>query len=159
MPISYLLLGGNLSDREAYLDSAIGHIGLQCGNILEVSGLYETEAWGLTEQAPFLNQALKIETILSATTLLDTVLGIELSLGRVRAEKYGPRTIDIDILFYGDAVLSLPQLTVPHPHLQHRRFALVCLNDIAPQMRHPVCGKTVAQLLAECPDDSTVYKF
>jgi 2-amino-4-hydroxy-6-hydroxymethyldihydropteridine diphosphokinase len=159
MPISYLLLGGNLGDRQANLVAARNGIAAFCGKVVAVSELYETEAWGLKEQAPFLNQALAVDTPLSAEALLDMVLTIEASLGRVRDEKYGPRTIDIDLLFYDDAVISLPQLSIPHPHLHQRRFALVCLNDIAPQLIHPVLSKSVTQLLADCPDDSAVYKF
>lgn len=159
MSIAYLLLGGNLGKREQNLAAAREAIEKACGRLLSFSALYETEAWGLKEQAPFLNQALAVQTELSAETLLETILQIEQSLGRVREEKYGPRTIDIDILFYDDRVIDRPHLSVPHPHLHQRRFALVCLNDIAAHFIHPILGKTIAQLLAECPDSSEVHKF
>jgi 2-amino-4-hydroxy-6-hydroxymethyldihydropteridine diphosphokinase len=155
----YLLIGGNMGDRMGYLQHAKEAIGKNAGSILEASAIYETEAWGLTHQEKFLNQALKIETWLLPKELLRSVLDIEESLGRKRDVKYGPRTIDIDILFYGDEIVHEPHLEIPHPEIQNRRFALQCLNDIAPAYHHPVLHKTIAQLLAECPDPLMVNKF
>lgn len=159
MTISHLLLGTNLGDRLQNLTNAAKAINKVCGIIKASSAVYETEAWGLKEQGAFLNQALRIETDLGAEELLKAILEIEQSLGRIRAEKYGPRTIDIDILFYGDRVIELPHLIIPHPFLPKRRFALTCLADVSPVFVHPFLKKTVQQLLDECADSSEVYKF
>ena len=159
MYIAYLLLGGNLGNREENLAAARAAIEAACGPLVAVSALFETEAWGLKEQPAFLNQAIAVETAMPAETLLETILQVEQNLGRVRQEKYGPRTIDIDILFYDNQVIDRSHLSVPHPHLHQRRFALACLNDIAPALLHPVLGKSITQLLAECPDSSEVHKF
>jgi len=158
MQIAYLLTGGNRGDREAYLQQALEALG-QLGNILAVSSMYETEAWGNTDQEPFLNQAIALETDLPVQELLHKILKIEQLLGRIREEKYGPRTIDIDILLYGQAIVHEPELVVPHPQLPFRRFALQCLNDIAPDIIHPQSGKTISALLAECSDRLTVHKL
>jgi 2-amino-4-hydroxy-6-hydroxymethyldihydropteridine diphosphokinase len=155
----YLLIGGNMGDRMEYLQLATNAIHQQAGRIISRSAIYETEAWGLTNQDKFLNQALCIETLLSAKELLQTLLQIEQDLGRKRETRYGPRIIDIDILFYGQEIIREPHLKIPHPEIQNRRFALQCLDDIAPEFRHPVLHKTIAQLLAECADPLVVNKF
>lgn len=159
MNAAFLLIGGNIGDREHYLDAAKVGIAEQCGTITAVSGMYETEAWGLEHQNAFLNQALGLHTTLPARNLLQTLLGIEEQLGRKREVKYGPRTIDIDILLFNNEVIHEPHLTIPHPEIQNRRFALQCLADIAPTKEHPLFHKTVQQLLAECPDPLTVHKI
>src|SRR4028119_841098 len=156
---AYLLIGGNIGDRFWYLEQARKNIEKQCGAILKTSSIYETAAWGVEDQSAFLNQALKTETPFSAKQLLDVILKIEEELGRKRDYKYGPRTIDIDILLYNDEVIEEPELVVPHPHMQHRRFALVSLNDIASTIVHPALHRTIAQLLADCPDPLTVNKI
>jgi 2-amino-4-hydroxy-6-hydroxymethyldihydropteridine diphosphokinase len=158
MQIAYLLTGGNRGDTSKYLHQAREAIG-NLGQIQSISAIYQTEAWGYTDQEPFLNQAIALETQLSASALLKAILEVEQSLGRVREEKYGPRTIDIDILLFGDQVISLPDLTVPHPQLPYRRFALQCLNDVAPGLVHPLLGKTILTLLEECTDSLTVHKL
>jgi 2-amino-4-hydroxy-6-hydroxymethyldihydropteridine diphosphokinase len=155
----YLLIGGNMGDRMEYLQLATNAIHQQAGRIISRSAIYETEAWGLTNQDKFLNQALCIETLLSPKELLQILLQIEQDLGRKRETRYGPRIIDIDILFYGQEIISEPHLKIPHPEIQNRRFALQCLDDIAPEFRHPVLHKTIAQLLAECADPFVVNKF
>jgi 2-amino-4-hydroxy-6-hydroxymethyldihydropteridine diphosphokinase len=155
----YLLIGGNMGDRMEYLQLATNAIHQQAGRIISRSAIYETEAWGLTNQEKFLNQALCIETLLSPKELLQTLLQIEQDLGRKRETRYGPRIIDIDILFYGQEIIREPHLKIPHPEIQNRRFALQCLDDIAPEFRHPVLHKTIAQLLAECADPLVVNKF
>lgn len=159
MNISYLLIGGNQGDRMDYLAKARERItGSGCA-ILEHSSVYETAAWGKTDQPAFLNQALLIRTPLDAPALLSVLLEIELGLGRRREEKYGARIIDIDILFFNKEIISLPQLVVPHPQIQNRRFALVPLEEIAPQWIHPVFQLTISRLLAECPDKLDVKKI
>lgn len=122
------------------------------GNIIAKSSLYETAAWGLEEQPDFLNMAICIETALSPQELLVAIQQVELNLGRQRTLKWGQRTLDIDILFYNRDVINDPQLTIPHPLLQERRFALTPLADIAPAFIHPILNKTIAQLLEDCTD-------
>ena len=156
---AYLLIGGNMGDRERFLAAARKKITSVCGKIIQASSLYETAAWGLEEQDSFLNQALETETDLDAETLLKKILGIEEILGRKRERKFGPRTIDIDILFFNDAVINSKDLTVPHPELQNRRFVLTPLREIAPDLLHPVLQKSVIQLLNECPDNLPVQKI
>lgn len=159
MQIAYLLTGGNTGNSREYLAQATAAIEKNCGTIITVSAIYETAAWGLEEQPPFLNQAIELATDLAPQLLLTKILAIETELGRVRQQKYGPRTIDIDILFYGKEIVQEPGLTIPHPHLQDRRFALQCLHDIAPTLIHPVLQKSIHTLLEECTDSLTVYKL
>ena len=159
MQNAYLLTGGNTGDRQQFLASALKALEAACGQIITVSALYETEAWGYNDQPPFLNQAIELQTALSPQALLERILAIEIQLGRVRDQKYGPRTIDIDILLYGQEVINEPGLVVPHPHLPNRRFALECLNDIAPAFIHPVLNKSISTLLEECADSLTVHKL
>jgi 2-amino-4-hydroxy-6-hydroxymethyldihydropteridine diphosphokinase len=157
--VCYLLTGGNIGDRPANLAMAEHQLGLNCGKITGSSSVYETEAWGFKDQPAFLNQAIKMETPLDPRELLAAILAIEQEMGRVRNEKNGPRVIDIDILFYNDAVIDLPELKIPHPQLHKRRFALACLNDIAASHVHPLYKKTVGELLLICEDRSKVNKF
>lgn len=159
MNAAYLLIGGNLGDRLANLKAAKDAMALHCGPVIKESAIYETAAWGLEDQPAFLNQAVLLETRLSAEQLLDQLLQIERSLGRIRNEKYGPRLIDIDILLFNDAVIEQPGLKVPHPRLPHRRFALQCLAEISPGLVHPLLHKTIEQLLKECADSLAVHKF
>lgn len=156
---AYLLIGGNMGLRENYLSKAKKAIERECGKITKQSAIYETEAWGMTEQSAFLNQALSVQTKLDPEELLHAILTIEEELGRKRDIRYGPRIIDIDILLFNNEIITIPNLEIPHPEMQNRRFALQCLNDIASEKNHPVFQKTIAQLLAECPDPLTVNKF
>lgn len=159
MHIAYLLTGGNLGNREANLARARAEVEAHCGKILALSAIYETAAWGKEDQPTFLNQAIKIETNLPPQQLLEKLLEIEKNIGRVRGLKYGPRLIDIDIIFYDEAVISEPGLTVPHPQLPRRRFALQCINDLAPHFIHPVLQQSVSDLLQECDDPLMVMKW
>jgi 2-amino-4-hydroxy-6-hydroxymethyldihydropteridine diphosphokinase len=156
---AYLLTGGNLGERAENLKMAEIAIGKSAGKIEAVSSLYETAAWGTTDQPDYLNQALLIETELSAQELLATLLKIEIQLGRFRQEKYGPRLIDIDILFFNNEIIKTPTLVIPHPHIQNRRFVLVPMAEIAPDLEHPIFKKTITELLAVCPDPLNVKKF
>jgi 2-amino-4-hydroxy-6-hydroxymethyldihydropteridine diphosphokinase len=156
---AYLLTGGNIGVRSDYLARAKEAIKKKCGDVLQVSSIYETAAWGMENQEAFLNQVLEIETNLNPDELLQSILQIEEGLGRKRELKYGPRTIDIDILFFNDQVIDQEGLKIPHPQLQNRRFVLVPLDEIASNKIHPIFKKTISQLLAECPDPLTVNKF
>lgn len=149
---AYLLTGGNIGDREEQLATARQLISQTCGTITGSSSLYETAAWGNTDQPAFLNQALAIETMLTARQLLRHILKIERQMGRVRKEKYGPRIIDIDILLFNNEIHNYPLLKLPHPELQNRRFALLPLGEIAAETVHPVFHLTIEQLLAACTD-------
>lgn len=153
---AYLLIGGNLGDREGNLSRARDLLETQTGRISAVSGLYATAAWGKTNQPDFLNQALEIQTTLNARQLIRRILKIEKQMGRIRAEKYGPRLIDIDILLFNEEIHDLRFLKVPHPELPNRRFALVPLAEIAPEAIHPISGKKVKELLEACTDQGAV---
>jgi 2-amino-4-hydroxy-6-hydroxymethyldihydropteridine diphosphokinase len=155
----YLLTGSNIGERTAFLLEAMKKIQEQCGQVIKVSSIYETAAWGKEDQESFLNQVLQAKTPLTAEALLRTILKIEAGMGRKRDIKFGPRIIDIDILFFNDAVIQKPGLHVPHPRMQYRRFVLVPLAEIAPQKVHPVLSKTTIQLLEECADTLPVNKF
>ena len=155
----FLLLGGNLGDRKKYLQEAVGLISEQIGKVELCSSYYETEAWGKSDQPHFLNQVVRLKSSASSMKLLESIWSIEISLGRTREEKWGARTIDIDILFYGSQVINLPDLIIPHKLLHERRFALMPLCEIAPDLVHPVLKKTVKQLLLELTDDLSVMKL
>lgn len=131
---------------------------MHCGRSIKASAVYETAAWGNTRQSAFLNQVIIIQTILSPDALMKTLLNIETGLGRIRTEKYGPRTIDLDILFYDNLVDHSPVVTLPHPAIQDRKFVLVPLAELSPRKIHPVYHKTIARLLHECADTLEVRK-
>jgi 2-amino-4-hydroxy-6-hydroxymethyldihydropteridine diphosphokinase len=156
---TYLLTGGNEGDRSEALENAILQLESYAGKITARSAVYETAAWGRTDQPPFLNQALELNTTLEPLALLGVLLKIEEKMGRVRKEKYGPRIIDIDILLFNQQVLDLPSLKIPHPELPNRRFALLPLAEIAGEMAHPVLKKTIRELLKECQDSLEVRLF
>lgn len=156
---AYLLTGGNLGNRAENLETAKRMIDERAGSVLKTSSVYETAAWGKTNQPDYLNQALMIKTPLQPNELLECLLQIEKELGRVRQEKYGSRTIDIDILFYGDSIMNTPRLVIPHPQLQNRRFVLEPLAEIDPALIHPVFNKTISTLLSECIDPLNVKKI
>ena len=149
---AYLSLGSNEGNRMLWLEKAMDLIAAHCGTILKRSSVYETAAWGITTQPDFLNMVIYIETNKNPTELLDEILRTETTLGRHRTVKWGPRIIDIDILFFNNEVIELPNLIIPHPFLHERRFTLAPLAEIAPDYVHPKLHKTITELLAECPD-------
>ena len=156
---AYLLTGGNEGDRYLNMQRARTNIEHICGQLLQVSSLYETAPWGKTDQADFLNQVLLIDTKWTPAELLKLILRIEEKGGRIRTEKNAPRTIDIDILFYDQLVIDEPGLSIPHPRIADRRFVLEPLNEISPEFEHPVLHKTIHQLLLECTDELAVKKI
>lgn len=149
----YLLLGSNLGDRLENLVDARSRMGA-----LRSSHIYVTAAWGNEEQPEFLNQVIEIDTRLTPHELLQKVLETESEMGRVRTDKWGPRVIDIDILFYRDIILKSPDLVIPHPEIQNRRFTLVPLHDLTNKV-HPVLNKTIEELLEECKDPLEVKRL
>ena len=149
MTVAYVGLGANLGAREETLRRALGLLTEADGvTVLAVSQLRETEPVGGVDQPPFLNGAVALETTRTARELLDLLLAIEASLGRIREERWGPRTIDLDLLVYGDEVVDEPGLRVPHPHLYERRFALEPLAELAPELKVPGGGRVSALLTA-----------
>ena len=156
---TYLLIGGNVGNRLKNMEKAAELIGLKAGDIGKRSAMYETEAWGKEDQPAFLNQVLRVQTDLEPKALLETILAIEKEMGRMREEKYGPRTIDIDILLYNDLVVESNDLSIPHPHLHLRRFARAPLAEIAASVIHPKLKKSIDELLLECTDKLAVKKL
>lgn len=159
MNTAVLSLGSNTGDRHANLDAAI--LLLKASDILPVkkSGIYATTPWGKTDQPFFFNQVIEAATELGADELMETILGIEKKLGRTRNEKWEPRILDIDILFFNDEIIRSETVTIPHPHLHERRFVLAPLAEILPGKIHPVFGKTVSALISELQDPGTVQKL
>ncbi len=155
----YVLLGSNLGNREQNLSLALNKISTGVGRILAQSSIYQSEPWGISQQPQFLNQVVEVNSRNDPQQVLQKLLGIETELGRERLEKWGPRTIDLDILFFNDRVIQTEKLIVPHPGLPMRRFALVPLCEIAPNFFHPLLEKTCQQLLKECTDPLSVSLY
>lgn len=152
----YLSLGSNEGSRLQWLQKAIMLIGERCGNIKKLSPIYETAAWGMTEQPDFLNMTLEVATTENPEELLTIVHTIESDLGRQREVKWGQRTLDIDILLFNNEIIRLPDLVIPHPYLQDRLFVLKPLSEIAPDYIHPVFHKSIAALLDDCSDNLSI---
>jgi 2-amino-4-hydroxy-6-hydroxymethyldihydropteridine diphosphokinase len=159
MNVAYLLIGGNLGNRSANLQNALHQIEKNCGKILDLSAIYETAAWGLTNQPSFYNQALILETNLTPNALMEELLSIETNMGRIRSLKLGPRIIDLDILLIDQLILNTELLTLPHPSMAQRRFVLLPLAEIAPNLVHPILQKTIQELLLVCIDQLDVQKL
>ncbi len=148
----YLSLGSNIGDREGHLREAVTRLGQSEIRVLGCSPVYETEPVDYTQQGWFLNLVVSGETVLFPMQLLSRLGRVERELGRVRGVPKGPRTIDIDILFYAAAVVDTPRLQIPHPRVAERRFVLQPLADLAPELRHPVTHRTVRQMLVSAPE-------
>ena len=149
---AFLITGGNIGDRAMNLAKAARLINERAGLIVHSSGIYETAAWGKPDQPPFYNQVHEIISTMDAETLMHCLLSIEKEMGRVRTEKNAARTIDIDILFYGEKIIQNRQLIIPHKEIANRRFVLMPLAEIAPSFIHPVLKQTIKELLAACTD-------
>jgi 2-amino-4-hydroxy-6-hydroxymethyldihydropteridine diphosphokinase len=145
--VAYIGLGSNLGDRQAALGAALARLRPD-----RVSAIVETAPWGRTDQPPFLNAVAEVRTDLAPEELLRHLLELEAELGRVRGERWGPRTIDLDLLLYGDRRLQTESLTVPHPRLAERRFVLEGLAELCPDRSVPGLRGSVSQLLENCPD-------
>jgi 2-amino-4-hydroxy-6-hydroxymethyldihydropteridine diphosphokinase len=153
-------LGTNLGNRKANLRKAIEMIGEHIGKVLKSSSIYETAPWGFDSEDDFLNMVVLVETTLTPLELMKKIVTIESMLGRERnQDRYSSRIIDIDILLYDDLILNENGLKIPHPLMHERRFVLVPLNELAPELIHPVKGKSIRVLLEECRDRSEINKL
>ncbi len=161
MTNSVLLLGSNVGDRQQHLSMAIAAISSAIGTIVQQSSIYESEAWGNTEQDPFYNQAIEVATSLTPRQLLTAIHEIEAAQGRVRSadEKWQPRTIDIDILLYGEQSVQEKDLQIPHPELANRNFALLPLMEILPELVHPALQKPIDELYFDSKDTLEVIQL
>ena len=155
---AYLGLGSNLGDREENLRQALSLLG-ESVEITALSSVYQTEPWGYGEQPSFLNMVCGFRTSLSPPELLALAQEVERKLGRVRTIRYGPRTMDVDILLYGDRIVDTPDLQIPHPRIPERAFVLAPLAEIAPDVEHPTLKRPISALLADAPGRETVVKL
>jgi 2-amino-4-hydroxy-6-hydroxymethyldihydropteridine diphosphokinase len=147
--IVYLALGSNVGDRLSNLKEAIASLSPQM-DVKAKSHVYETPPWGYENQSPFYNQVIKVKTYLEPERLLRHLKRLEVALGRKPSFQNGPRSIDIDMLFYDDLIMNTPVVTLPHPRLHERGFVLLPLMDIAPELMHPVSQKSVREMIASC---------
>jgi len=154
-----LLLGGNQGDVSKTLAASLAIIEKDLGSIVSVSHIYQTKAWGPIPQGDFLNIAIKIKSALPASLIMKKLLDIEKAFGRRRDVKYGPRTLDIDMLFYGNQRINNLIVNIPHPEIQNRRFVLQPCTDIIPKYIHPVLKQNILKLLAICPDQLEVKQW
>ena len=155
----FLLLGSNKGNRLSYLKKAEEIICSRLGRIESKSSIYETAAWGKTDQQSFYNLVINIQTSLAPNILLDEILKIEIEIGRVREEKWGERVIDIDILYYGNQMVETENLVIPHPYIAQRRFTIIPLVEIAPDFIHPKLNISQKTLLSNCEDTLEVKKL
>jgi 2-amino-4-hydroxy-6-hydroxymethyldihydropteridine diphosphokinase len=153
----FLLTGSNLGNSISLMNSALVLIGEKIGRVVQKSHVYRSDSWGYESSLAFYNQCLELETDLSPHLILEKILGIESKMGRARTGNgYTDRKMDIDILFFGEKIINDEKLTIPHPLMHLRRFALVPLNEIAGEFMHPVLKKSISELLSECNDESLV---
>jgi len=155
----YLSLGSNMGDRAHYLKNARSSIESKAGEIISRSRIYETLAWGNTDQPNFLNQVIEVLTFEKPEQLLHILQQIETDFGRQRTEHWGPRTLDIDILFYGDEIHKGISLEIPHPEVINRLFVLMPLNDIAPNFIHPSENQSIAILMQKIPNNDQIWPY
>ena len=151
--ITYLSLGGNLGNTIEIFQNSREILTKKVGKITQISSLYQTAAWGPIPQNDFINQVIEVETKLSAPKLMDILLEIELQQGRVRQERWGPRTLDLDIIFFGEQLISTENLEIPHPRMEDRKFVLIPMVEINPNLIHPISRKSIRQILLECKDE------
>jgi 2-amino-4-hydroxy-6-hydroxymethyldihydropteridine diphosphokinase len=156
--LAIVLFGSNLGEREKELDDALQRLSTVIGQADRISSTYETSSWGLEGQPDYLNRVAGFMTKLSAREVLNALLDAEHQAGRIRSARYESRIIDIDLLFYGDAIIREADLTIPHPRMELRRFTLVPLAEIYPDLIHPVYRITIGSLLTQCEDDGIVKK-
>ncbi|MCK5066817.1 MAG: 2-amino-4-hydroxy-6-hydroxymethyldihydropteridine diphosphokinase [Bacteroidales bacterium] len=161
----YLSLGSNLGNRVYQIEGAVQLIAEQVGTPVSVSGVYESESWGFSSDHRFCNCCISLQTALEPLSVLDTILNIEKGMGRERSSpkgagaKYADRIIDIDLLLFGDIRYDHPRLVLPHPEMGNRRFILVPLTEIAPQLMHPVSGISISRMLELCADPGEVRPY
>ncbi len=155
----FLLLGTNLGDKEKNLTNAINLLETHKIAVVNKSSLYETAAWGKTDQATFINQVIQVQSALQPEELLETILSIENKLGRIRKEIWGERLIDIDILYFNQLIIKTVDLEIPHPGITLRRFTLIPLVEIASKFVHPIKNKNQKALLLTCEDKLEVRKL
>jgi 2-amino-4-hydroxy-6-hydroxymethyldihydropteridine diphosphokinase len=155
----FLLLGGNQGEVEQTFRLCLSILEKEIGKIVKISSLYQSEAWGPIEQDDFLNTLFVFRTHIPPMLLMKKLLQIESRFGRKREVKYGPRTLDLDILFYGNLILNSEQLTVPHPHIKDRVFALEPLVELSPNFKHPILNKTMQELLSNTTDTLEIKKL
>ena len=151
----FIALGSNLGKREQFLQTGRDALA-QVMEIERVSSIYETPPWGVVEQPKYLNQVVRVTTTLPPLDLLRFLKETERNTGRTEGVRYGPRVLDLDILFYGQEVLALDTLQIPHPRIAERAFVLVPMNEIAPDWVHPQNGLTIAELLTACPEEEII---
>lgn len=159
MKAAYLLIGGNIGNRLGFMAAAKEKMKQKGIELIRQSAIYETAAWGITDQPSFLNQVLEIVTSLNPEELLSELLSIELELGRIRAEKNGARTIDIDILYFERQLINTPGLSIPHDRISIRRFVLVPLSELIPNFIDPKTNKSIVEMLNDCPDTLEVAVY
>lgn len=156
----FLLLGSNIPDQEFYLKEALRRLTLHFGSPMRISSLYKTEPWGIRNQGWFLNQVAVFDIpVQKPAQILDSIKRIETDMGRRKTKKWGPREIDIDILYLADQIVESSDVTIPHPQIQFRRFTLVPLTEVAADGIHPILNKSNILLLQECEDDSEVELY